>query len=218
MVFNLIVTLLISFGIIVGTVFYIKKIILKAHDTTSLKVVEDIKVLEEKLKHNIQDGENLVSKLQLKTLSERLDKLATELESAKQGLTEIENKLDESQATVEKKESQQQDLKSTTAEDEAKINELLSSYQGLADEATHLEQQLGNALKNIDEILNNNSLNADQQNIIQALDDSLTSAGSLLRDLIFEHNSLNNHLRQLAQQQTDLEDEYTRLVEHQLGE
>jgi predicted nucleic acid-binding Zn-ribbon protein len=60
-------------------------------------------------------------------------------------------------------------------------------------------------------------MTADQKAVFQALSDTLSSASSRLRDLIIDYQGLNERLDNLKGQHADLENEYTKLVEQQLG-
>ena len=54
--------------------------------------------------------------------------------------------------------------------------------------------------------------------IFEDLNRALSDGGALLRDLITEYQSVNERLDMLRIQHEDLEEEYTKLVEQQLGE
>lgn len=142
----------------------------------------------------------------------------TDLEREKGTLKEIENKLGSAQKLVEGKESKQQDIKSAKMEDEVKLQELLANYENLSTEAIALEQRLAASLKNLDSIMDEIELTQDQKGVLQELSNALTNAGSRLRDLLTEYEQVNQRLEALRQQHVDLEDEYTKLVEQQLGD
>ena len=57
-----------------------------------------------------------------------------------------------------------------------------------------------------------------QKAVLQELSNTLTNSGSVLRDLLTEYESINERLNMLKLQLNDLEDEYTKLVEKQLGQ
>lgn len=142
----------------------------------------------------------------------------TDLEREKGSLKEIEGKLGTAQKQVEGKESKQQDLKSAKMEDEVKLQELLANYENLSTEAIALEQRLAASLKNLDSIMDEIELTQDQKGMLQELSNALTNAGARLRDLLTEYEQVNQRLQALRQQHVDLEDEYTKLVEQQLGD
>ncbi|MCB0336767.1 MAG: hypothetical protein KDD62_10695, partial [Bdellovibrionales bacterium] len=142
----------------------------------------------------------------------------SDLEREKLSLKDIENKLDNSQKSVEQREIEQQDLKTSQETSEDKLQELMGSFASISEEATKLEAQLADALKALDNIQSTVEITPDQKATIDELTAALEEAGSLLRDLLMEYQALNERLEMLQTQHDDLEDEYTRLVEQQLGE
>lgn len=166
----------------------------------------------------VQFKDSYGSKLQFTKIEELFRKAAADLEKEKATLREIETKLDVAQKQVGEKETAQQDVKSAKAEDESKLSELLTRHQDLSNEAISLEQKLAQSLKNLDAIMDEVELTQDQKAILQELSNALTAAGSRLRDLISEYGGVNERLDALRQQHLDLEDEYTKLVEQQLGD
>ena len=81
-----------------------------------------------------------------------------------------------------------------------------------------LEQQLANSMKNLDQLMNDVQLSETQRALLDDLSSALSGAGERMRDLLTEYNTVHERLELLQQQHRDLEDEYTRLVEQQLGE
>ena len=61
-------------------------------------------------------------------------------------------------------------------------------------------------------------LTAEQQQVLEELSNTLTEAGSRMRDLLTDYAMVKERLDGLNGQHHDLEEEYTRLVEQQLGE
>ena len=72
--------------------------------------------------------------------------------------------------------------------------------------------------KSLDNIMAELELTEDQRGLLDELSKALTSAGSNLRDLLMEYEAVKTRLENLRQQHLDLEEEYTKLVEQQLGE
>ncbi|RIL09567.1 MAG: hypothetical protein DCC75_06225 [Proteobacteria bacterium] len=73
-------------------------------------------------------------------------------------------------------------------------------------------------MKSLDTLTADLQLTPDQKGAFDDLSNGLTAASARLRDLLTEYNTLNERLVNLQQQHLDLEEEYTRLVEQQLGE
>jgi chromosome segregation ATPase len=166
----------------------------------------------------LQYKDSYASKGQLDNVGQLHTSAQTDLEREKNTLKEIETKLSTAQKLVEGKESRQQEIKSARMEDEVKLQELLSNYENLSSEAIALEQKLAASLKNLDSIMDEIELTQDQKGALQELSNSLTAAGARLRDLLTEYEQTNQRLENLRQQHVDLEDEYTKLVEQQLGD
>jgi chromosome segregation ATPase len=182
------------------------------------QLIADIDKETELAKSLVQFKDSYGSKQQFTKLEELLRKAAADLEREKGTLREIETKLDVAQKQVGEKETAQQEVKSAKVEDESKLSELLTRHQDLSNEAISLEQKLAQSLKNLDAIMDEVELTQDQRAILQELSSALTAAGSRLRDLISEYGGVNERLDALRQQHLDLEDEYTKLVEQQLGD
>lgn len=170
-----------------------------------------------KLDARMSDSKKFASRPQLEGIVAELNELTAGIESQKANLKEIETKLDKAQKDVETKESEQQETKSSKEEDEAKLQELLASYQNVSGESVSLEQELAFSLKNLDTIMSEMTMTDDQKGVLLELSETLTNSGSRLRDLITDYKAVNERLEGLKLQHADLEMEYTKLVEQQLG-
>ncbi|MCB0338546.1 MAG: hypothetical protein KDD53_03030, partial [Bdellovibrionales bacterium] len=73
------------------------------------------------------------------------------------------------------------------------------------------------SLKELDAIMDELEMTQVQRDIMQSLSNALEASSARMRDLIFEYQQVNERLEQLKAQHLDLEDEYTKLVEQQLG-
>jgi chromosome segregation ATPase len=177
--------------------------------------ISDITSELEKLLTQV-DG--FASKGQFDTLSAMVDTTKSNLESENTKLKELEARLDEAQDAVEGKESTQQELKTAREEDEVKLEQLLAAYTEISDQAIALEQQLAQSMKNLDAIIADVELSDDQREQFEELAETLSAAGSNLRNLLMEYEAVKQRLDMLQEQHRDLEDEYTRLVEQQLGQ
>jgi len=210
--------LLISAAILAGTFLTLKKQVAGGVGAERDEILNKISSTEAELKQLLTYSDAYAAKGQLETLSRQLTGLKGDLEKERANLLALEPKLDGAQKMVEEKENQQQELKSAKEEDEIKYKELLAAYENQNQEAVSLEQRLASSLKNIDQLMSEVTMTADQKAAIQEMSDTLSNAGSSLRDLIMEYETLNERLSNLQLQLVDLEDEYTKLVEKQLGE
>lgn len=213
-----IVAIIVGVVISAGTFILLKKKMSAGSGANRQKLTDDYQKTDKDLIKLSQFIDSYASKTQFTTLVNLIDDLKSQLEQEKTALTETESKLETSQKTVEEQETIQQDLKSAKEEDEKKLEELLANCSKVSEEAVDLEQNLAEALKSLDNMLEQLDLTADQKAVMEEFSKALASAGGILRDLITEHNSLIERLNSLQEQHEDLEDEYTRLVEQQLGE
>jgi uncharacterized coiled-coil protein SlyX len=62
-----------------------------------------------------------------------------------------------------------------------------------------------------------NPMTADQRALFQELSNALTAASAQLRDVIVDYQAVYERLDALRSQHADLEKEYTKLVDLQLG-
>jgi len=195
---------------------YIKFCVLGCKKQDPSEVIEQIKKVDGELNVKTANSDMYVSRLQLETLQGMVEESRNNLNKIQNGLSEIEDKLANEQTQVEEKEVRQQEMKALNAEDENKLTELLSSYEKISAESRGLEQRLASSLEQLDEASKELDLTPDQKNSMDELSNSLASASGLLRSLISEYDDWNERLVQMNQQQSDLEAEYTRLVEQQL--
>lgn len=215
---NFIIALSISLLVIGGVFVYILKSLTASVGNEKEALVQSLQDLDEELATFAKHTKSFASRGQFDTLIGMLEKAQRDLESEKNELKTIESKLDVAQKDVEQKEFQQQELKSAKEEDELKLTQLFDSYETVSSESINLEQQLAQSLKNLDTILAELQITDEQRDAFEQLSEGLTIGGSLLRELITEYNSVNERLNVLREQHDDLEEEYTRLVEQQLGE
>ena len=208
----------ISLVLIVAGFIGIKKVVSGSLDKERKTFTEQIEGLTTKLDNIAQYGDSYAPKTLLDIIVGKIEGIGAELAKEKAQLTTIETKLDDAQKKVEVKESQQQDVKTAKDEDQAVLENLLATFADLSSESTVLEQKLAQSLKNLDIILAESSLTIEQKAGMQELSNAMTEAGSRLRDLITQHSQITERLSMLKQQHTELEDEYTKLVEKQLGE
>lgn len=218
MLVSFLATVLLSAGLIFGAMVVLRRSVATTLGGSREKVLGEIAVVTQRLNELIKFKDGYAAKGQLETLTQQASQLEQSLGQEKNALLEIEKKLDVAQKNVEGKEAQQQEMKSAKEEDERKLQGLLDAYQSTADEAVALEQRLASSLKNIDKMKEQLTLTSDQRAMIDNLSSSLENSGGRLRDLLMEYASVNERLVQLTQQHTDLEEEYTKLVEQQLGE
>lgn len=209
---------LIGAGSIVAGFSFLKKMLGRGSSQEIEQLNSKITEVTDQLMQLGQSSTDLASKAQLDNLTKMLDEVKSDLANENWRLKEIESKLDSAQKTVEGKEAQQQEIKSAKEEDEVKLAELLANYQDISGESIALEQKLAASLKSLDSMMSEVAITADQKTLLTELSEALSSAGSRLRDLLTEYEKVHERLEALKMQHTELEEEYTKLVEQQLGE
>jgi chromosome segregation ATPase len=158
------------------------------------------------------------SKEQFEQISSQKESAQADLAKYKNELIEAEKKLQKAQKDIELKENEQQDLKLNKTVDENKLQELMASFADMSSESEALEKKIAQSMDNLDNLKTELKLTQEQAEMLERLANALSTAGSLLRDLIGEQQGVSERLNMLESQHNDLEEEYTRLVEQQLGE
>lgn len=185
-----------------------------AQEALLKQVAEKDKAVSELLKRK----ETLYSNAAFDDLKSKVAAIGEQAEAERNKLKEIEVKLESAQKLVEGKEQEQQETKAAKEEDLVKVQELLANYDAIESASVELEQKLAASLKSLDSIMTEVALTTPQKEVLQSLSNAVTDAGSRLRDLIVEAQTVNERLQGLTMQHQELESEYTRLVEQQLGE
>lgn len=209
---------LISSSAVFGGIVVLKKIASSSSGDKEVELTDRIESLNDRIAEILEQSKDLFSKKQVDKITGQIKEISSNLESQKNTLKQVEQRLDVAQKTIEEKEQYHQSLKASKAEDEEKLTDLLARYEDIAAESISLEQQLAASLKNLDLMLSELDLSQDQKAVIQELQEALTAGGSQLRELYVEYEGVKGRIDTLNAQLEDLETEYTRLVEQQLGE
>lgn len=203
--------------IIFGAIFAAKKLSGGGSSEAMQALQAESKQLEDEIRKTMSKGVAFASKAQIDSVENQNREFTENLEKQKALLKEIEQKLETAQKDVETKEGIQQEMKSAKEEDEAKLIEITAKFNNVKSDSISLEQELSSSLKSLDAMMTEVPMTADQRAVFQELSNAITSASSRLRDLITDYQSVNERLENLKLQHQDLEDEYTKLVEQQLG-
>lgn len=209
---------IIAAGAIVGALFIFRRQISASVGVERDSLASEIPKILDEAKGLLEQADRFASRPQLDFVIEQVQAAQAGLDNEKSNLKNIETRLEQAQKDVETKEASQQELKSSKEEDENQLQELLARAETIASEALALEQRLAASMKNLDQLLQEVDLTPDQRGMLEELQRAFTDASSRLRDLLMEYNTVKDRLMVLKQQHKDLEEEYTRLVEQQLGE
>jgi chromosome segregation ATPase len=208
----------VSCSLMFGLIFFLKKTKVEGSTKERDILEKDVTAKSQKLEELVRYKDSYMGRGQYQYLVEQISGDISALASEKENLKGIEKKLEEAQKMVEEKETHQQEIKSSKEEDEAKVAELLSSFQDISSSSISLEQQLAASLKSLDSIMDSLEMTENQKKFMQDLSSALSTAGERMRDLVTEYQQVQERLEMLKQQHDDLEVEYTKLVEQQLGE
>lgn len=212
-----ITALILSTAVTYGILFFILRRLKVGTSAERDTLIEEIQALDTEIRAKLEVGDFLATKLQVDNLNRKLQEFQEAFSQERRSLERIESKLEVAQREVETKESQQQEIKSAKYENEAVLSNLLANYAEVSNESILLEQNLASSLKHLDSILNELELSQEARALLEALSEALSEAGSRLRDLITEYDGVKKRLDLMQQQHHDLEEEYTKLVEQQLG-
>ena len=217
MILGIIIALLTA-GLSFGAAYALKNQLLSSAGAEVAVLQGEINQLTGELSELATRAPTYVSKRQLQTIESQLAGEKETLQKEKERLKDIEVKLENAQKLVEDKESHQHETKAVKESDEQKLRELLASYAQNSEEAMILEKKLATSLKNLETIISEVQTTQDQKAILNDLLNALTEGGARLRELITEYQMVKERLEMLQHQHHDLEEEYTKLVEQQLGE
>jgi chromosome segregation ATPase len=212
-----VITIALSSGVIFGAVIASKKLSGSGSSATLTELTAKAQTLGDELKAHLLQSGPFASKAQLASVNEQTTDVVEGLEKQKALLKEIESKLESAQKDVESKEAVQQEMKSAKEEDETKLMEVTSKFGTISSDCVALEQELSSSLKSLDTMLAEVPMTSDQRAVFQELSSAMTAGGSRLRDLLTDCQAVNERLENLRLQHQDLEEEYTKLVEQQLG-
>lgn len=178
---------------------------------------EESRILENKIIETLASEGTMVSKTHLATLKKRAVEYRAALESQKTTRQELEKKLATAHEDVLARESAHRDMKAEKEDNEVSLQSLLSRYNDISSESVSLEQRLAESLKTIDKMTAEVAMSEDQRAVFDSLTSALTNASAQLRDVIVAHQNIYERLEALRSQYADLEGEYIKLVELQLG-
>ena len=178
---------------------------------------EESRALEARIVEALGTEAPQVSKSQLAVLKKKIVGYRGTLDSQRGERETLEKKLEGAQADVLQREASHQDIKTAKRDDEVALQEVVSNYNDISTESVSLERRLAESLKSIDKMSAEVALTADQKAVFEALSTALTTASSQLRDVIVAYQNMHERLAALQGQYADLENEYIKLVELQLG-
>lgn len=211
------VSLAITLGLVMAGPIYFKRMTSRSVGAERSEYEKQIDALAREAIELLDSSSQFVSKKQIESVSSQIEAAKNEIGTEKQKLKDTEAKLGEAQKTVDLKETHHQQVKATKASDEELLVNLKATYESLSEQAAGLEKDIAESMRHLETIMAEVEMTSDQKQVLTNLNEGLTEASSRLRDLLMEYETVNTRLETLKGQHADLEGEYTRLVEQQLG-
>ena len=214
------ICIIVNFIFTFGSFKYFQIKFKSSNSSTQNLILEKIKNLDTEIKSKLSSMDDFVTLEQFETVLTESKTLNEELSAERENLAKMERSLEVLQKSVEINETKLQTVKSSHEEDEEKLKVLLGEFNNISNESMALEQNLSTSIRELDIIISNSLEETQEENTkltLKTLAESLNSASSQLRDLIEEHKNVNKRINMVNQQHKDLEEEYTKLVEKQLG-
>lgn len=180
-------------------------------------LVKSMQEREEGLQSQIARSKESISAKQIAAVQAQIESLEASIAQEKVELQKVEATLSKAQQDVEQRENVHQTQKIAKEDEEEKLTALLEKHEALAAESIQLERNLAESMKNLDKLLSETDMSESQKGLLRELQTAMEEAGARLRELISEYEAVKTRVETLRQQHLDLEEEYTRLVELQLG-
>lgn len=212
-----IVSIVFSVLMLVITKVSFAKIFKSAAEQERETLVNDTNKMLGELGDMISKSDNLASKLQFNTVAIQCNEAESALAVEKEKLKSLEGDLKVAKKKMEEKEILQQELKTSKEEDDKELEELLASYEENSQKSRELEKVLAEQIKVLDDYSKDQSLSSVQRDFFIALNETLEESGSNLRSVITEYEQMFIRLSSLKQQLTDLEVEYSKLIESKIS-
>ncbi len=194
-----------------------KRLAGRATDETIANLRSESDELEAQMIGLLSNINQVASKGQIQTLTTQTERFIAALKEQKDNLQETEIRLTKAQQNVIQRELSQQEIKTARQEDEKVLLEVMTNYQDFSTQSVALEHKLAQTLRTLDAMVAENPMSPDQRAVFQELTNALTTASAQLRDVIVDYQSVHERLSAMRSQYTDLENEYTKLVDLQLG-
>jgi septation ring formation regulator EzrA len=211
------ISALIAVGIPIAAYILGKKMAPGASNEEMANLREQSRELEDKLIEVLSEKDRFASKAQIATLMRQTESFLTTIAEQRSLLETISQRLEKARIDVEERELAQQEARAMREEDEVIIAQVTNNYSLFSTESVTLEHTLAESLKTLDAMTTELQMTPDQQAVFSELSNALTSASAQLRDVIVDYQNAHERLENLRSQHKDLEAEYSKLVEQQLG-
>lgn len=178
---------------------------------------EESRQLEAKLVETLADAQSAASKSQVEFLRKQCESYRAMVAEQQQAFVALAERIEQVRTEVQTKEEAQRELRVMDQEDQAAISETITVYNECSTESVALEQRLAESLRTLDSMASEVKMTSGQQAIFAELSNALTQASAQLRDVIIDYQTAHERLTALSSRFSDLEAEYSKLIEQQLA-
>jgi chromosome segregation ATPase len=194
-----------------------RKVGVQASDEQAAQLREESAQLESKLVETLSNVDTYASKAQLAFIKKQAEVFQEAIKDQQATLSSLVERVDRTRVDVQSRENNLQEIRAMKEEDQVAITQSLASYTESSAESLSLEQKLAESLRTLDAMTSEIQMTSDQQAVFSELSNALTQASAQLRDVIIDYQTANERLLNLHSRFTDLENEYSKLVEAQLA-
>ncbi len=213
----ILVSIVLALGCVAAAVLFNRKLSRGASDEAIANLRAESEELEGHMIGLLSELNQFASKGQIQTLIGQTQKFMQALQEQREKLQETEARLARAQQEVINRELSQQEIKTARQEDEKRLVEVMTNYQDFSSQSVTLEHKLAQTLRTLDSMIAEHPMDSDQRALFQELSNALTAASAQLRDVIVDYQAVHERLGALRSQYADLEKEYIKLVDLQLG-
>jgi chromosome segregation ATPase len=164
---------------------------------------------------SIIDPKEFVSRAQYEFVMEGFTKITEAVKIERQSLHKIEEDLETIRAEVESREVKIQELKGAKEEEAKLLLQISQEFDLLNQEAENLQSSLKESFDAIKKMETDVELTKEQTQQVQEFQQVVSNAVDRLQELTVEGQEVERRLKVLSQQYSNLEEEYTKLVEQQ---
>jgi chromosome segregation ATPase len=164
---------------------------------------------------SIIDPKEFVSRAQYEFVMEGFTKITEAVKIERESLHKIEEDLETIRAEVESREVKIQELKGAKEEEAKLLLQISQEFDLLNQEAENLQSSLKESFDAIKKMETDVELTKEQTQQVQEFQQVVSNAVDRLQELTVEGQEVERRLKVLSQQYSNLEEEYTKLVEQQ---
>ncbi len=216
-ILSFIITGLVVTGLLFLALQFFSSSITKSVGKDREQISEEIRLLDVAIKTAVAELTEMLPLDDLKAVEAQILEKQKELEIENTKLKKLEGDLGVSQGKVDAQEGKHNDLKKGKEDAQQAAVEMKSLYESVLAETKQLESQLNIAKTELEAIEAQPGLTADQKSAIRGIDASLKKLQQQLKDMNEVYEQASQRFFNLHTQHSELEKEYRKLVDKELG-